>query len=285
LQSLFKGREIKFFGLFSATQASKMRQLLHFIGAIIIGGLLVLCNVIKVHAQPATPDTLKLKMISGTEQRRAATINNETFLAGEKHTILLNNKKVVVECVEIREQSALVRIAGEATPRELKLGKVEAGTFKSVINPVEVVFTNLNFAISVPGGWQWEDVSKPDPDVLAAYVSPDKTGFLIIGFYEAQNKSVQVDHRFVAVAEKKLSDDGEGAALSATFKKIGGVDGYERFGMMLFQGKHAPTLTDLVAADGKIYIVHMIRLNGHPDKDPEFRKCLSSFRFLTRPRS
>ena len=41
----------------------------------------------------------------------------------------------MVECLEIREQSVIVRIEGEAKPRELKLGEVETGTFKSVINP------------------------------------------------------------------------------------------------------------------------------------------------------
>jgi hypothetical protein len=73
-------------------------------------------------AVPAAP-SLKLKMISGTAQRRLATINNETFFAGETHRISFGDKKVKVQCLEIGETSVLVNVDGEAKSRELTLGQ------------------------------------------------------------------------------------------------------------------------------------------------------------------
>jgi hypothetical protein len=69
--------------------------------------------------------SLKLKMISGAPQHRLATINDETFFASETHRISIGDKKVKVQCLEIREKSALVTVEGEAKPRELTLGQSE----------------------------------------------------------------------------------------------------------------------------------------------------------------
>src|SRR5207244_2869306 len=64
---------------------------------------------------------LELKIISGTPQRRMATINNETFLTGESMRVNLGADRIGVKCLEIRDRSVLVKVAGEEAPRELKL--------------------------------------------------------------------------------------------------------------------------------------------------------------------
>jgi thioredoxin-related protein len=72
---------------------------------------------------PATPnryDTLALKAISGSKDRRMALINNETFLAGETAKVKVKDGRVEVCCKEIREDSVLVTVDGK--PAELKLG-------------------------------------------------------------------------------------------------------------------------------------------------------------------
>jgi hypothetical protein len=69
--------------------------------------------------------SLKLKMISGAPQRRLATINDETFFAGETHRISIGDKKVKMQCLEIGEKSVLVNVEGEAKSRELTLGQSE----------------------------------------------------------------------------------------------------------------------------------------------------------------
>ena len=76
--------------------------------------------------------SLKLKMISGAAQRRLATINDETFFAGETHRISIGDKKVKVQCLEIGEKSVLVTVEGEAKSRELTLGQLERVSIGSV---------------------------------------------------------------------------------------------------------------------------------------------------------
>jgi hypothetical protein len=65
-------------------------------------------------------DGLDLKIISGTPQRRLATVNNQTFLVGETLAVQVGQTSLRVRCLEIREQSVLVEVQGEK-PRELKL--------------------------------------------------------------------------------------------------------------------------------------------------------------------
>lgn len=72
-------------------------------------------------AKPVRYDGMDLKIISGTPQRRLATVNDQTFLAGETLKVAVRGDSVRVHCVEIRERSVLVTVQGEAGPRELKL--------------------------------------------------------------------------------------------------------------------------------------------------------------------
>ena len=71
---------------------------------------------------PTVYTNLVLKHISGTPARRFALINSETMSAGETVRLTLGNTRVNLECVEVRAKSVLVRIQGERTVRELKLG-------------------------------------------------------------------------------------------------------------------------------------------------------------------
>jgi hypothetical protein len=72
-------------------------------------------------AVPVNYSKLELKIVSGPPQKRLATINNQTFLAGETLKVTVGTTRVNVTCQEIRERSVLVKIFGEAEPRELKL--------------------------------------------------------------------------------------------------------------------------------------------------------------------
>jgi hypothetical protein len=71
-------------------------------------------------AKPVQYDGLDLKIISGTPQRRLATVNNQTFLVGETLTVKVRDTSFRVRCLEIRERSVLVDVQG-AGPRVLKL--------------------------------------------------------------------------------------------------------------------------------------------------------------------
>jgi len=69
---------------------------------------------------PIRYETLALKGISGSEQRRMALINNATLFVGETATVKVQDQRVEVCCKEIREDSVLITVDGKLT--ELKLG-------------------------------------------------------------------------------------------------------------------------------------------------------------------
>ena len=72
---------------------------------------------------PKTKIGITLKMISGSAQRRLATINEETFFVGESHNVTVGTNKVTIEMLVIEEKSVVVQIHGEKSPRELKLNE------------------------------------------------------------------------------------------------------------------------------------------------------------------
>ena len=70
----------------------------------------------------ASPTNLVLKGLSGSGPRRFALINDGTFAAQEQGKVRLGDSNVVVRCLEIRSDSVVVQVAGEAGPRTLMLG-------------------------------------------------------------------------------------------------------------------------------------------------------------------
>lgn len=72
-------------------------------------------------ALTAVPEKLTLKGISGSAKRRFALINNSTLEQGEETKVRVGDSNLVVRCVEIRQNSVLVRVAGEKNPVELFL--------------------------------------------------------------------------------------------------------------------------------------------------------------------
>ncbi len=69
----------------------------------------------------AVPDTLVLRGISGTSQRRFALINDTTLEKGEQAKVRVGSSNVVVRCVEISDASVVLSIAGASEPTCLSL--------------------------------------------------------------------------------------------------------------------------------------------------------------------
>ena len=67
------------------------------------------------------PDTLILRGISGSDQRRFALINDRTFAKGESAKVRISSSNVLVQCVEIRDASVVIRIGEKQTTLELAL--------------------------------------------------------------------------------------------------------------------------------------------------------------------
>ena len=78
-----------------------------------------------VLAEPErTFEGLKVAMISGAPGHMIATINGEPFSEGETHKLTLGDRRVTIQCVEIRDQAIVAKIQGEAHVRLLKVGQM-----------------------------------------------------------------------------------------------------------------------------------------------------------------
>ena len=69
----------------------------------------------------AVPDTLVLRGISGTSQRRFALVNDTTLEKGEQAKVRVGSSNVVVRCVEISDSSVVLTVNGASQPTQLVL--------------------------------------------------------------------------------------------------------------------------------------------------------------------
>ncbi len=69
----------------------------------------------------AVQTNLMLKGLSGSKTRRFALINEGTFGVNEQGKVRLGESNVVIRCLEIRHDAAVVQVTGEAAPRTLTL--------------------------------------------------------------------------------------------------------------------------------------------------------------------
>ncbi len=76
-------------------------------------------------AKPAAPKAntlLFLKgIVSGTENRKLALINNRHFAAGETNEVNVEGGKLVVQCLEIKEGSVVVCVVGKPERYNLRM--------------------------------------------------------------------------------------------------------------------------------------------------------------------
>ena len=70
-------------------------------------------------APTRVPDTLMLKGISGSGQRRFALINDATLETMERARVRVGQTNVIVRCVEIRTNSVVIEISGAGEKKEL----------------------------------------------------------------------------------------------------------------------------------------------------------------------
>lgn len=72
----------------------------------------------KTNPVPVVTD-LVLNGLSGTPEHRLAMINGRTFAEGEKAEITVSNRRVLIQCIRINDDSVVIEIEGSR--RELKL--------------------------------------------------------------------------------------------------------------------------------------------------------------------
>jgi len=69
----------------------------------------------------AVPDTLVLRGISGTPQRRFALVNDTTLAKGEQAKVRVGTSNVVVRCVEISDGAVVLTVNGASETTQLLL--------------------------------------------------------------------------------------------------------------------------------------------------------------------
>ena len=71
----------------------------------------------------AVPNTLVLRGISGTPQRRFALVNDTTLEKGEQAKVRVGSSNVVVRCIEIADASVVLTVNGASDQTRLSLQK------------------------------------------------------------------------------------------------------------------------------------------------------------------
>ena len=69
------------------------------------------------------PDTLKVRNISGSGERRLALINDRTFAPNEQGKVRLGDSNIVIRCLEISETSVVIHLIDSGERRVLPLGR------------------------------------------------------------------------------------------------------------------------------------------------------------------
>ena len=85
------------------------------------GGLRPKTTIQARPAAAAEPTSLKLQGLSGTGNRRFALINGEIVAANDEASINVDGETIRFQCLELRDEAALIQILGESAPKLLSL--------------------------------------------------------------------------------------------------------------------------------------------------------------------
>ena len=77
--------------------------------------------VLKTNQVPVTLD-LRLNGVSGSPDHRLAIINHRTFEKGEESEVTTSSGRVLIRCMEIKDESVVIRIGGEQRELHLRSG-------------------------------------------------------------------------------------------------------------------------------------------------------------------
>jgi len=144
----------------------------------------------------------------------------------------------------------------------------------------EIVYTNLNCAITYPNGWPHFPV--PQSNYIAMVKDID------------QRKSVMVqvraaDPNLWPVMNEQFKTEGreafrkEGVLTKESAVTMDGVPGWEIAGRVEVAGQEVTTVSRIVIADGKAYKINVMYMEGDAATETNLQACLNSFRFLTPP--
>lgn len=137
----------------------------------------------------------------------------------------------------------------------------------------DIVFSNLNCALTLPIGWTQFPVDHVNYQLLAKSPNGAKTVILKVARPpEGRRLEASNETREWLVSQGRLTAERPTA--------IAGYPGTELVGIVSLEGKSISTLYHFVAVEDKVYCINAMILEGDAASDLELRKCLDSFRFL-----
>ena len=146
----------------------------------------------------------------------------------------------------------------------------------------EQVYSNFNFAVTIPDGWVVMTNMLAQKDVRAAFNQRDKQRILLF-LVDTDHTVAQLDSFFIFGYERGVTKVGGSKPISTRTYEASGTKVYERYSEKITSGKHVSNLTRVMVADGHIYIIEGLKMNGKANEDSEIVAAEDSFRFLVAP--
>jgi hypothetical protein len=147
----------------------------------------------------------------------------------------------------------------------------------------EVEYTNYNFAITPPAGWNAVTEMLGQHGIVAAFRDLDRRRVLFVMVDDKHKPTGPVNEIFALAYDQGLKHSSGGEKLSGRFIQVGGIKAYERVGTAVMRGKPVSNLTLVVPADGQYYNVQVMRFDGDVMQDADATNAVASFRFLHPP--
>ncbi|MDR3404468.1 MAG: hypothetical protein P4L99_18350 [Chthoniobacter sp.] len=150
----------------------------------------------------------------------------------------------------------------------------------------EKVYSEYNFAITPPDGWQDITATTPRQGLIAAFAAADGARAVFVLYDDRITNPGELDDHFVEEFENAAETAGMGKRLSGKFVSVQGIKSYERTGAPLVRGKIFSMISRTVPTRGRFFGLQGFRFTGgNADEDAEIHHFLDSFRFLTPPPS
>lgn len=147
-------------------------------------------------------------------------------------------------------------------------------------NAREIIYTNLNCAITYPTAWRHYPVTQSNYIALVKNEEDDKTVIVQVRAADPSRWPVMNEQWKL---EGRAAINREGVLTKERSVTADGVVGWETIGWLWFEGKKVSTVSRIYIADGKAYKINTMFMEGDAATETNLQATLNSFRFLTPP--
>jgi hypothetical protein len=149
------------------------------------------------------------------------------------------------------------------------------------LRATEQVFTDLNFAITLPDTWSAiTNVTIEPGKFLVIYRAPKNHTLFFVQVDSSRTPTGPMNEKFIEDFDRGLEKNNAGKRISGKFIQMDGVKAYERISNPLIQTQQVSCILHAVLTSERFYDIQGVTLKNAAD-DPDIQKALASFRFLT----